>query len=109
MRQKLFATAGTTLVEASPNDCKWGIGVTEDDPRARRRETWLGENLLGQILTEVRDELMKQDTDSAQTYSASNIPPDSGSGRDRRGSERSDHSQGHRKDSESNSRGLTHE
>ncbi|MFN8114499.1 MAG: NADAR family protein [Bacteroidia bacterium] len=58
LKQALFATKGTTLVEAAPNDTIWGIGLAEDDPRALKRETWLGKNLLGEILTEIRIDLM---------------------------------------------------
>lgn len=58
LKQTLFATKGTTLVEAAPNDIIWGIGLSEDDPRALKRETWLGKNLLGEILTQIRIELM---------------------------------------------------
>jgi len=32
--------------------------MSKEDPRALRRSQWLGDNLLGEILTEVRDELM---------------------------------------------------
>jgi len=60
LKQALFATKGTSLVEASPNDTLWGIGLTEEDPRALRRETWLGKNLLGEILTQIRIELMEE-------------------------------------------------
>ncbi len=58
LKNTLFATKGTTLVEAAPNDTIWGIGLAENDPRALNRETWLGKNLLGEILTQIRTELM---------------------------------------------------
>ncbi|KFZ26574.1 MAG: hypothetical protein KQ78_01210 [Candidatus Izimaplasma bacterium HR2] len=42
------------IVEASPYDKVWGIGLGKDDPRALIRSEWLGENRLGQIITDVR-------------------------------------------------------
>ncbi len=54
LRERLRASAGTTLVEASPADTLWGIGLAADDPRAFARASWLGTNWLGEILTEVR-------------------------------------------------------
>ena len=59
LKAALFATKGKTLVEASPVDRKWGIGLAADNPLAKDKETWEGRNLLGYALTEVRDELMK--------------------------------------------------
>ena len=59
LKEILLATAGTTLVEASPYDAIWGIGLTADDPRALTRETWLGTNWLGEVLTNLREHLKK--------------------------------------------------
>lgn len=54
---RLLATAPAVLVEASPLDPIWGIGLAEDDPRAQDPAAWRGANLLGWILTETRERL----------------------------------------------------
>lgn len=55
----LLATNDKILVEASPYDRIWGIGMLESDPRAQNPLLWDGENLLGFALMEVRDELRR--------------------------------------------------
>jgi len=64
-KELLLATRWTTLVEASPHDPVWGIGLAADDPRALDRSQWLGLNLLGETLTRVREALLFEQIRSA--------------------------------------------
>ena len=57
LKQTLLATGDKVLVEASPYDRIWGIGLRADDPRVHDPERWRGQNLLGQALMQVREEL----------------------------------------------------
>jgi ribA/ribD-fused uncharacterized protein len=56
--EALLATAGTELVEASPLDRIWGVGLGEEDPRIQNPSQWRGLNLLGKVLTRLREELL---------------------------------------------------
>ena len=61
MREFLAGTENHTLVEASPYDTVWGIGLKADSPAALHPAQWLGLNLLGYALMEVRATLAKND------------------------------------------------
>jgi len=50
----LLATASRVLVEASPRDRIWGIGLASTDPRATSPIDWRGRNLLGFALMAAR-------------------------------------------------------
>lgn len=60
LKDILLATKGTSLVEASPYDKIWGIGLREGDPLTLSRETWRGTNWLGEVLDKVRDRLINE-------------------------------------------------
>ncbi|MEV6279570.1 NADAR family protein [Nocardia sp. NPDC051832] len=57
LRDYLLRTGERVLVEASPVDRIWGIGLAADDPRAEDPSRWRGLNLLGFALMAARAEL----------------------------------------------------
>ncbi|HEP0307830.1 MULTISPECIES: NADAR family protein [Providencia] len=57
IKQFLLATNERVLVEASPVDKIWGIGLAEDAENIENPLTWKGLNLLGFALMEVRSQL----------------------------------------------------
>ncbi len=54
LRAILFATGDAILVEASPRDRVWGIGLAASSPLASDPATWRGKNLLGFALVKTR-------------------------------------------------------
>lgn len=56
----LLSTGDKILVEASPKDTVWGIGLDESSPEAIQPSKWKGDNLLGFALMEVRDILSEK-------------------------------------------------
>ena len=58
MKTFLLATKNRILVEASPYDKIWGIGLSQNTPNIENPHTWKGQNLLGYALMEVRDLLL---------------------------------------------------
>lgn len=61
LKKFLLSTEDAILVEASPYDRIWGIGIDKDTAMKGGVDQWQGENLLGFALMEVRDELIKQE------------------------------------------------
>lgn len=59
-RDVLLNTEGIFLVEASPYDRIWGIGLRKEDPRANDMSTWQGQNRLGFVLTKVRETILDE-------------------------------------------------
>ncbi|MBN6042186.1 NADAR family protein [Amycolatopsis sp. 195334CR] len=59
LREFLLGTGERVLVEASPLDDVWGIGLAHDHPDAAEPARWPGSNLLGFALGEVRARLTR--------------------------------------------------
>lgn len=57
LKDFLINTRDRVLVEASPADSIWGVGMSVDNPKINDPLSWRGENLLGYALMEVRDQL----------------------------------------------------
>lgn len=64
LQQYLMSTQGALLVEAAKNDRIWGVGCSH--ARAKLPHQWEGLNLLGFILTDLRDQwiLLSEDIQS---------------------------------------------
>lgn len=54
----LLTTRGQDLVEASPDDSIWGIGISVEDAEAGA--PWQGENVLGRGLMQIREEIFSE-------------------------------------------------
>lgn len=62
LKEFLLGTRNKVLVEASPKDDVWGIGLEESSPDACNPRKWKGTNLLGFALMVVREELISAST-----------------------------------------------
>jgi ribA/ribD-fused uncharacterized protein len=57
LKTQLLATGNRRMVEASPIDKIWGIGFAANHPNAYDPGAWLGLNLLGKVLEDVRSHI----------------------------------------------------
>lgn len=71
LRDFLLGTANRVLVEASPRDLIWGIGLGAANEAAGDPRRWRGRNLLGFALMEARERLAADAIASAAAATAS--------------------------------------
>ena len=60
LKEKLINTGKKHLVEASPFDKIWGIGMDANHPDATNIDKWNGQNLLGEVIMSVRLHLQNE-------------------------------------------------
>lgn len=60
LKEFLLHTGDRVIVEASPYDRIWGIGMAATDANAEKPAQWKGLNLLGFALMEVRERLREE-------------------------------------------------
>lgn len=71
LKQKLLSTGNTIMAESNYFDKIWAIGIKESDPNATSPSKWKGLNLLGKILTNIREKFkleleLKNNTESIE-------------------------------------------
>lgn len=60
LKKYILSTKDRLLVEASPYDKLWGIGLSEAHARKTLRDKWLGKNWLGECLMRARKTIKEQ-------------------------------------------------
>ena len=59
LRSYLMQTTDKILVEANPGDRYWSCGLAKENKRIANQEHWLGENKLGELLMDLRREMVR--------------------------------------------------
>jgi len=59
LKKRLIATNQKFLVEASPYDLIWGVGLSANNDLILNEKNWRGKNLLGKILMKIRENILK--------------------------------------------------
>lgn len=67
VKKPLLAMLGTVIVETSPLDKIWGIGMGSTNPNAADPSKWKGKNLLGKCWNQVLSDIIKDMSNDVQS------------------------------------------
>ena len=71
LKKLLLSMDNRTFVEASKSDKIYGIGIGVMDTKADSKRNWRGQNLLGYVITNVRDQILKEQQNQNDTENES--------------------------------------
>ncbi len=60
MKQFLLSTEDKVIAECNGKDSYWGIGCYSNNPLSNSKDTWRGQNKLGTLLMQVREEIRRK-------------------------------------------------
>jgi ribA/ribD-fused uncharacterized protein len=60
LRKQLLETGDRKIGKADPRNLYWGIGTSMESEKSKHPSKWRGQNKLGKILMELRDEFKQQ-------------------------------------------------
>jgi len=69
IEQELLSTTGTTIAQACPFRGDWCAGYYVTETNCQNRQTWTGNNKLGQILSNLREEITYKENKVTQINS----------------------------------------
>ena len=64
LMEQLMATGDKEIVEASPKDRIWGIGLHYDDERVHDKSQWQGKNWLGEAIMRARTQILTEQVEA---------------------------------------------
>jgi len=73
LSERLVKTYPRRIAEASPSDLIYGIGLAPNDERAQDPKNWKGDNMLGRVLEQIRQELLESEA-TPPSVTASALP-----------------------------------
>lgn len=73
LKERLLATENRILAEATPFDKIWGIGLNKHQAKHLEPDQWIGQNLLGKLLMNLRQYFRENEPQAIETSEQSQV------------------------------------